>query len=68
MLNRGDAAGFRLESTFTHKQHKSIFMVNKPELTTRSDYRYLNKYTALHQVSSYMSLCTGANSEVLWSC
>ena len=64
MLNRGDTAGFRLDSTFTHKQHKSICMVNKPELTTRSDYRYLNKYTALHQVSSYMFLCTGANTEL----
>ena len=46
VLNRDDAAGFRLDSTFTHKQHASLSTVDEPEQTTRSD--YLNKYTSRH--------------------
>lgn len=62
ILNRDDAAGFRLDSTFSHKQHKLLCIVNEPELTTRSD--YLNKYTALLQVSSYMFMSTDNTKEV----
>ena len=44
ILNRDDAAGFRLDSTFTHKQHKILAEAGNPELTARTD--FLNKYTA----------------------
>ena len=57
ILNRDDAAGFRLDSTFTHKQHKA----GNPELTTRTD--FLNKYTATLQTTSYMFLETETTPE-----
>ena len=44
VLNRDDAAGFRLDSTFTHKQHRVLSGAGKPELTTHTD--FLNKYTS----------------------
>lgn len=44
VLNRDDAAGFRLDSTFTHKQHRVLSEAGKPELTTHTD--FLNKYTS----------------------
>ena len=62
VLNRDDAAGFRLDSTFTHKQHASISAVDEPELTTRSD--YLNKYPSVLQVSSHMFMSTETTKEV----
>ena len=62
VLNRDDAAGFRLDSTFTQKQHASLCIVDEPELTTRSD--YLNKYAAVLQVSSYMFMATDSTTEV----
>ncbi len=40
--NRDNAAGFRLDTTFTHKQHKSVSSKSNPEMTTRMD--YVNKY------------------------
>lgn len=62
ILNRYDAAGFRLDTTFTHKQHASFSTVDEPEKTTRSD--YLNKYTSILQVSSYMFMSTETTREV----
>jgi hypothetical protein len=35
-INRDDAAGFRLDTTFTHKQHKSVSSKSNPEMTTSS--------------------------------
>lgn len=29
-VNRGDAAGFRLDTTYTHKQHKGIQLIDQP--------------------------------------
>lgn len=52
VLNRDDAAGFRLDTTFTHKQHKGIQLIDQPDLTTRTD--FVNNYTALLQTSSYL--------------
>ena len=34
LLNRDYQAGFRLDSTFTHKNHKSVCAMGNPELTT----------------------------------
>ena len=62
VLNRDDAAGFRLDTTFTHKQHASLATVDQPEQTTRSD--YLNKYTSILQVSSYLFMSTETTKEV----
>ena len=60
-LNRDDAAGFHLVTTFTHKQHASFSTIADPEQATRSD--YLNKYTAVLQVSSHMFLGTETTAE-----
>lgn len=38
VINRDDAAGFRLDSTFTHKQHSVLQNKLTPELTTRTDF------------------------------
>ncbi|CAB4005889.1 Chromatin modification-related YNG2 [Paramuricea clavata] len=62
ILNRDDAAGFRLDSTFTHKQHKILAEAGNPELTTRTT-DFLNKYTATLQTSSYMFLETETTPE-----
>lgn len=43
-------------TTFTHKQHASFATVDGPEQTTRSN--YLNKYTSILQVSSYLFMST----------
>ena len=41
-LGRDDQAGFRLDSTFTHKQHAPLCNRGNEPLTTRTD--YTNKY------------------------
>jgi hypothetical protein len=38
VINHDDAAGFRLDSTFTHKQHSVLQNKLTPELTTRTDF------------------------------
>ena len=38
VLNRDDAAGFQLDTTYTHKQHKGVQLANEPDLTTRTDF------------------------------
>ena len=54
VFNRDDAGGFRLDTTYTHKHHKGVQLVDHPDLTTRSD--FVNSYTALPQTSSYLSM------------
>lgn len=56
IVNRDDAAGFRLDTTYTHKQHKSVAEVDNPELTTRTD--FVNNYSSIIQVSSYLVIAT----------
>lgn len=56
IINRDDAAGYRLDTTYTHKQQKSISEIGNPELTTRTD--YVNKYGSIIQVTSYLLLGT----------
>lgn len=51
ILNRDDAAGFRLDTTYIHKQHKGIQLIDQPDLTTRTD--FVNNYSALLQTSSH---------------
>ena len=52
VLNRDDAAGFRLSTTFTHKQHKGVQLLDSHDLTSRTD--YMNKYTSVLQTTSYL--------------
>jgi len=52
VLNRDDASGFRLDTTFTHKQNKVLSVSTSPEVTTRTD--FVNKYSSILQVSSYL--------------
>ena len=56
VLNRDDAAGFRLDTTYTHKQHKGVQLANEPDLTTRTD--FVNSYPAQLQTSSYLFMET----------
>ena len=62
VLDRDDAAGFRLDSPFTHKHHRVLSEVGKPELTTHTD--FLNKYTSTLQTSSYMFMATEYTPEI----
>ncbi len=52
VLNRDDAAGFRLDTTFTHKQHKGVQLLDSHDLTSRTN--YMNKYTSVLQMTSYL--------------
>ena len=52
IINCDDAAGFRLNTTYTHKQYKAISDASKQEVTTRTD--YVNKYASILQVTSYL--------------
>ena len=49
VINRDDAAGFRLDTTFTHKQHTVLQEKLRPELTTRTD--FVNRYSSVLQTS-----------------
>lgn len=60
LLNRDDQAGFRLDSTYTHKSLPTLSV--KPTATTRTD--FLNKYAAQLQVSSYNFSKTSTTAEV----
>ena len=51
LLNRDDQAGFRLDTTFTHRQGKCITLENTPSLTTRTD--FVNQYQSVIQTTSY---------------
>ena len=61
ILNRDDAAGFRLDTTYTHKQHKILAEASNPELTTRTD--YVNKYASVLQTTSYLFMGTENTAE-----
>lgn len=50
LLNRDDQAGFRLDSTYTHKSAPSL-NVGNPSLTTHTD--FLNKHPTQLQTTSY---------------
>lgn len=60
LLNRDDQAGFRLDSTYTHKSLPTLSV--KPSATTRTD--FLNKYSAQLQVTSYNFSKTSTSDEV----
>lgn len=49
IVGRDDQAGFRLDTTFTHKQHPSLCVTNT--ITTHTD--FVNKTTTNLQITSY---------------
>lgn len=60
LLNRDDQAGFRLDSTYTHKNHANLSTT--PTLTTRTD--FVSKYKGQFQISSYNFSQTKTTSKV----
>ena len=60
LLNRDDQAGFKLDSTYTHKTLPTLSA--KPSATTQTD--FLNKYSAQLQVTSYNFSETSTSDEV----
>ncbi len=65
VINRDDDAGFRLDSTFTHKQHSVLQNKLTPELTTRTD--FVNRYSSVLQTTSYLLMET-ENTPVICIC
>lgn len=61
VLNRDDQAGFRLDTTYTHSQHKVLSMEDQ-EVTTRTD--FVNKYSSVLQTSTYLFMETVTNEEM----
>lgn len=61
VINRDDQSGFRLDTTYTHKQHKAVSGISDPEKTTRTD--YVNKYASVLQTTSYMILPTNTTCQ-----
>lgn len=55
-LSTDDAAGFRLDTNYTHKQHKAVSDASHQEVTTRTN--YVNKYASVLQVTSYLIQAT----------
>ena len=62
VFNRDDAAGFRLDTTYTHKQNKLVSSSNSTEVTTRTD--FVNKYSSVLQVTSYLIMETENTSDL----
>ena len=52
IINQDDAADFRLDSTFTHKQHPILQDKSRLELTTGTD--FVNQYSSTLQVTLYI--------------
>ena len=62
VLNRDDAAGFRLDTAYTHKQHKGVQLANEPDLTTGTD--FVNSHPAQLQTSSYLFMETETTAKM----
>ena len=62
ILGHDDAAGFRLDTMSTHKQHASLRLKNDLPLTTRSD--YVNRYPSVLQTTSYNFPATETTGEI----
>ena len=61
ILNRDDQAGFRLDTTYTHKQQKATSLSENPELTTRTN--YMKKYSSVLQTTPYVFMGTKNTAE-----
>lgn len=62
LINRDDAAGFRLDTLTTCKQYATPSVQGKDLLTTRTD--FVNKYTSVLQVTSYNFTATDTMTEI----
>ena len=60
LLDQDDQAGFRLDSTYTHKSLPTLSV--KPTATTRTD--FMNKHSAQLQITSYNFSKTTTSEEV----
>ena len=60
LLGRDDQAGFRLDTTYTHKQYGSLNTTNT--ITTRTD--FVNKNATILQITSYNFPSTKNNHEL----
>lgn len=61
-LGRDDQAGFRLDTTASHKQHATLCVRGNKPLTTRTD--YTNKYPSTLQTTSYNFPSTNTTGEL----
>ena len=51
IINRDDASGYRLDTLFTNRQHRTPAVQGHQALTTHTD--YVNKYPSIIQTTSY---------------
>ena len=63
ILNRDDAAGFQLDTTFTHKQYSSLTPTDNPDLMTYTD--YVNKYNSVQQTTMHLFMATENTPEMV---
>ena len=62
IVNRDDAAGFKLDTLTTCKQYTTPTVQGKYVLTTHTD--YVNKYPSILQTTSYNFTATSKTEEV----
>ena len=61
-LNRDDQAGFRLDTTYTHRGHRSISVHGEQKVTCHTDYLN-NKYSSILKTTSYVFRKSETTSE-----
>ena len=66
VLNWDDQAGFRLDTTFTHKQRKCLSTTSRPTLTIHID--FVNQYSSILQTTSYLLMETKNYPDQMHSC
>ena len=62
IINRDDAAGFRMDTLSTHRLHKTPVVRGKEILTTRTD--FVNSYPSILQTTSYNFPGTKTTTEI----
>ena len=62
IINRDDAAGFRLDTFATNSQHRTLVVDGKQTLTTHTD--YVNKYPSILQTACYNFTGTDTTAEM----
>ena len=61
LINRDDAAGFRLDTLITHKQYPTPVLDGQDILMTQTD--YVNRYSSTLQTTSYNFSATDTTTE-----
>lgn len=62
IINRDDAAGFRLDTVTTNSQHRTLVVDGNQTLTTHTD--YVNRYPSILQTTSYNFMGTDTTGEL----